>query len=90
LQYTEQLGSHKRVSIVAHGKLLNMPKNDRIHTSSLVVIAIDIYSASVEDLETMVCLLVFHDIGEPPSITKYPMKDLLERGHVPQPESQNP
>ena len=63
-------------------------KKDRIHTSSLVVIAMALYSASTNDLETIACFLVFQQTGELPSMMKYPVKDLLERGHPPQLESQ--
>ena len=46
------------------------------------------YSVSADERETVACFLVFHEIGAPPRVTKYPVKDLLVTGHAPQSESQ--
>ena len=67
-----------------------MPKEARRNfnqTNSLVTTTIAQYLASVDDLKTVTCILVFHEIGDPPRVTKYPLKELLVRGHGPQFES---
>ena len=53
------------------------------HTNSLVAITIDLYYALAEDLKTVACFSVFQEIGDSPSYTKYPVKDLLDSGHAP-------
>ena len=72
------------------GNTPNEASKARNQTSSLVVITIDLYSTSAEDRVTVACFLIFQEIGEAPSCIKYPVKDLLESGHVPQSESQKP
>ena len=55
-----------------------MPKdarNDFNQTNTLLAAAMDRYSASAEDMEAVVCFFVFQEIGEPPSVTKYPVKE---------------
>jgi len=47
-------------------KMPNEAKNVFSRTSSLVIVAIDRYSASADDLETVDCFLVFQETGEPP------------------------
>ena len=57
------------------------------HTSSLVTAAIARYSASVEDFETMVCFLDFHEIKESPKKTQKPVTERLVSIHPAQSES---
>ena len=71
-------------------KTPNDTRRLRIHTSSLGAIAIALYSASVDDRDTMACFLVFHEIGDPPRVINYSVNDLRDSGHAPQLESQNP
>ena len=52
-------------------KTPNDAKKVHNHTSSLVATAMDLYSASANDLETVACFLVFHEISDPPRQTKY-------------------
>jgi len=59
-----------------------------IHIDSQVTVAIVPYSTFAEDLDTVLCFVVFQDISDPPMVTKYPIKDLLVSGHAPQSESQ--
>ena len=66
---------------------LNNPFN---RFSSQVAAAIERYSTSAEERETVVCFLVFHEIGELPNITKYAVKDRLVRGQLAQSASQYP
>jgi len=58
------------------------------HTGSLVTAAIERYSASADDLETVVYFLVFRETSEPPRVTKYPINKRLVSGEAPQSESQ--
>lgn len=48
----------------------------------------DRYSASAEEREMRGYFFDFHEIGEPPRLTKYPITDLLMSGQDPQSESQ--
>jgi len=69
----------------------NIPKEakkDLIHISSLVTVAIARYLASVEYLDTVVRFFIFQETGDPPIVTKYPVKDHLVSGQAPQSESQ--
>ena len=52
------------------------------HTAEAIVL----YSASVEDLDTVVCFLDLHDTREFPKKMQYPVVDLHVSGH---PASQN-
>ena len=49
---------------------------------SQVQIAIALYSASAEDLETVDCFFDFHETNESPMNIQYPVIDLLVSGHV--------
>ncbi|KAL4590284.1 hypothetical protein LXL04_003211 [Taraxacum kok-saghyz] len=49
----------------------------RSHTISHVTAAMALYSASVEDLETIFCFLVFQDMSRSPKNTQKPVMDLL-------------
>jgi len=69
-------------------KTPNEARKSLTHTSSLTADVRERYSASADDRETVVCFLVFQDIGEPPSLIKYPVRDRREIGHAPQSESQ--
>lgn len=55
------------------------------HVISHVMMAIDLYSASVADLATTLCLLAFQDTRECPKSMQYPDVDLLEIGQLAQP-----
>ena len=60
------------------GEELLIPREDSKlcnQRSSLVVATINLYLASIEKRETICCFLVFHEIGEEPSMVKYPMVD---------------
>lgn len=50
------------------------------HFNSQVVVAIDLYSASTDDLDTVCCFLVFQDIGELPKRTNHPVRDRRVKG----------
>jgi len=79
------------IIVEALGAIWNTPKEaskDLSHISSLVAAAMDRYSASVEEHETVVCFLVFPATGDPPSVSKYPVSDRRVRGHAPQLASQ--
>ena len=52
--------------------------------------AIALYSTSVEDLDTVAYFLVFQEMGDPLSVTKYPVNDRLDSAQAPQSEPQNP
>lgn len=62
---------------------------DNIQMNSHVALAMDLYSASVEDLDTLCCFLDFQEIKELPSITQKPDMDLRVSGHAAQSESEN-
>uniref|UniRef100_A0A7N2R7Z6 Uncharacterized protein n=1 Tax=Quercus lobata TaxID=97700 RepID=A0A7N2R7Z6_QUELO len=51
--------------------------------------AIDLYSTSAEDLDTVFCFLDLQDIKVSPRKMQYPVKDLLVSGHPTQFASQN-
>ncbi|PHU14574.1 hypothetical protein BC332_15779 [Capsicum chinense] len=61
---------------------------NRSKTSSIVVAAKLMYSASAELLDTVDCFLDFHEIKEFPIFTAYPVTDFLVRGHAAQSTSQ--
>jgi len=61
----------------------NAAKKVLNHTNSPVATAMERYSASTEERDTVDSFLVFQDIGESPSIIKYPVRDLHERGQAP-------
>ena len=56
--------------------------------TSLAADAIALYSASLDDLETVSCFLDFQLIGEEPNNNMYPVIDLLLFGHEAQSESE--
>lgn len=56
--------------------------------SSQQVVAMDLYSASAEERDTICCFLVFQAVGELPNMTKYPIKEHRVIGEVAQSESQ--
>ena len=60
----------------------------RIHFISRNAVAIDLYSASAEECDTVRCFLVFHAISDPPSITTKALSDLRVRGQDDQYASQ--
>ena len=51
--------------------------NERSQVSSQVAFAIDLYSASADDLETVCCFFDFQEIKESPRNTQKPLTDLL-------------
>ena len=57
------------------------------HVISVVAEAITLYSASADDLEITDCFLDFHQIGDFPRRTIYPVTDLLVLGQDAQSES---
>ena len=58
------------------------------HVTSHVVVAMDLYSALAEDLETMDCFFDLNDINESPRNTQYPVRDFLVSGQPAQSASQ--
>ena len=60
------------------------------HFNSPVTAVMDRYSASAEERDTVCCFLVFHEIGEDPSRTNHPVRDLRVKGHPAQSESHQP
>ena len=68
------------------GYAINTPKDARRDLSqinSLVTMAMARYSASADDRETVVCFFVFHEIGDRPMVTKYPVSERRVRGQAP-------
>lgn len=59
------------------------------HTTSHVALAIDLYSASADDLDTVCCFFDFQEINESPKNTQKPEIDRRVSGQVAQSESQN-
>ena len=57
-------------------------------TTSLVTVAIDLYSDSAEDLDTTCCFLLFQEISESLINTQKPVIDLLVSGQAAQSASQ--
>ena len=54
-----------------------------------MVVAIDLYYASVEDLETISCFFDLQEIKASPRNTQYPVKDFLVSRQLTQFASQN-
>jgi len=75
------MGLSKKTPIAAKEALIQM--------SSLVAVAMALYSASAEERETIPCFLVFQATGDPPRVTRHPVGERLVMGHAPQSESQN-
>ena len=65
-------------------KLKSKPFN---HFSSHVAAAMNWYSASAEDRDTISCFFVFHDIGECPRKTNHPDTERWVSGQLAQSES---
>lgn len=66
-------------------------KNNLItHITSQVTAPKALYSASVEDLETVGCFLLFQDITLLPKNKQKPVTDFLVKRHLPQSESTYP
>ena len=57
-------------------------------TTSLVTVAIDLYSDSIEDLDTTCYFLLFQEISESPKNTQKPVIGLLVLGQAAQSTSQ--
>lgn len=53
------------------------PRSHLTHRTSHTILAIDLYSASAEDLEKTISFFVLHEIGDPPRLIKYFVQDLL-------------
>jgi hypothetical protein len=49
-----------------------------------------LYSASEEDLDTVICFLAFHDTRDDPKKKQYPVVDLLVSMHPAQSASEKP
>ena len=60
------------------------------HFNSPVTTAMDRYSTLGKEQDTVCCFLVFHEIGEDPSRTNHPVRDLQIKGHLAQSESHQP
>jgi len=74
------------ITIKIHQLARNTPREarkDLIQINSLATLAMAPYSASAEDLGTVLCFFVFQETGDPPSVTTYPVRDCLVRGHAP-------
>ena len=56
--------------------------------SSQLVVAIELYSASADERDTVGCFLVFQETGERPNIIKYMVRERRVKGQVAQSESQ--
>jgi len=69
----------------AISKSFNSPN---IQMISVTVVAMLLYSASAELLETIDCFLDFHDTTEIPNLIKYSVTDFLVRGQDAQSASQ--
>lgn len=65
-------------------KLNKSPFN---HFNSHTSVAVDRYSTSAKDLDTVCCLFVFKDIGESPRNTNHTVRDLRVKGQLAQSES---
>lgn len=49
--------------------------------TSLTACPMALYSASLDDFDTVDCFLVFHDTGADPNFIRYPEVDLRVSGH---------
>ena len=63
-------------------------KKDFIQIISLVTVGMALYSASAYKCDTLPCFLVFHAIGDPPTVTRNPVNGRLVRRQAPQSKSQ--
>jgi len=57
-------------------------RKDRSWIILIVVAATPEYSGFAENLDTVVCLLVFQEMSDPPSVTKYHVIEHLVMGHA--------
>ena len=57
------------------------------HFNSPVIAVMDRYSALAKERDIVCYFLVFHEIGEDPSRTNHPVRDLWVKGHPTQSES---
>ena len=72
-------------------KLTDYHKKDASHYhDEQVTAAIERYSASVEEQDTVCCFLVFHDTGENLRSTRRPLNDCRVRGQFAKSESHLP
>lgn len=85
-QYATPPDCHNRV--VLYEKGISQTNNPFSHFTSQQTVAIERYSVSADDLDTVLCFFVFHDTGELPNIMKYPVVDRLVTGQLAQSESQ--
>lgn len=60
----------------------------KIYTISHVVFAIERYSASAEDRNTVCCFLDFHDMSDDLTKIQYHVRDLRVSGQMPQSASE--
>ncbi|WRX21910.1 hypothetical protein QQP08_014397 [Theobroma cacao] len=67
---------------------LRLSNNLRSHTISLAVVAMALYSASVNDQETTDCFLDHHEMGDEPRKMMYPVVDFRVVGQPGQSTSQ--
>ena len=64
-------------------KMLLAAKKVLIQIISLVAVAMALYSASVEDRETVPYFFVFQAMAEPPRVIKDPVSERLVNGQAP-------
>ena len=63
---------------------------DSNRINSQVALAMDLYFASADDLETVCCFFNFHDTRESPMKKQYPLMDFMLSGQDAQSESAKP
>jgi hypothetical protein len=66
----------REIAILGEGKPSSC-RSFRTHITSVVALATDLYSASVEDLDTVACFLALQEIKFVPRNTAKPPVDLL-------------
>jgi hypothetical protein len=88
-RYLAPMLSHHRRATNGHGTLSSF-KNVWSHIISAVALTIDLYSASVLDLETGSCFLAHHEIRLEPRNTTYPPIDLRSSGQSAHSTSEKP
>ncbi|KAL4588648.1 hypothetical protein LXL04_001540 [Taraxacum kok-saghyz] len=70
-------------------RVADMVRTPQIHITSLVVAPIALYSASVDERETIVCFLDFHEMSESLKKIQKPVTELRVSLHPAQSESLN-
>lgn len=70
------------------GYITSLSKNVS-HWTSQHIVASALYSVSDEDLDTIFCFFVFHEINESPRKMQFPMVEWRVKTHETQSESKN-